>query len=146
MKLNNLKIINRLIWSQFFLHFLVFFIIFLTIFYPLSVPSFVKIYNFHVFDIMKEELMLRKGLFPGIEGHIVLGLIILKLISYVLILLRKRLGIGLFYLIVVVSFFTGLTDGDTLSIAWMRSIDYVSTTIDGMLIALLLFTDIKKKF
>ena len=146
MKLNNLKIINHLIWSQFFLHFLVFFILFLTIFYPFSLPSFMKVYNFHVFDILKEELMLRKGLFPGIEGHIVLGLIILKLISYVLILLRKKLGIGLFYLIVIATFFTGLTDGDTLSIAWMRSIDYVSVTIDGMLIALLLFTDIKKKF
>jgi len=90
--------------------------------------------------------MLRKGLFPGIEGHIVLGLIILKLISYVLILLRKKLGIGLFFLIVIATFFTGLTEGDTLAIAWMRSIDYVSVTIDGMLLALLLFTDIKKKF
>jgi len=146
MKLNNQKIINRLIWSQFFLHFLVFFILFLTIFYPLSLPSFMKIYNFHVFDILKEELMLRKGLFPGIEGHIVLGLIILKLISYVLILLRKKLGIALLFLIVVATFFTGLIEGDTLAIAWMRSVDYVSVTIDGMLLALLLFTDIKKKF
>jgi len=87
--------------------------------------------------------MLRKGLFPGYGGHVVLALIILKLISYVLILLRKKLGIGLFYLIVIATFFTGLTDGDTLSIAWMRSIDYVSVTIDGMLLALLLFSKYK---
>jgi len=146
MKLNNLKIINRLIWSQFFLHFLVFFILFLTIFYPLSLPSFMKIYNYHVFDVLQEELMLRKGLFPGYGGHVVLALIILKLISYVLILLRKKFGVGLFFFIVVATFFIGLTDGDTLAIAWMRSIDYVSVTIDGMLLALLLFTDIKKKF
>ena len=90
--------------------------------------------------------MLKQALFPGIEGHIVLGLIILKLISYVLILLRKKLGVGLFFLIVLATFFTGLTYGDSLSIAWMRSIEYVSVTIDGMLLSLLLFTDIKKKF
>ena len=146
MKINNQKIINRLIWSQFFLHFLVFFIFFLTIFFPLSLPDFMKIYNYHVFDILKEELMLRKGLFPSIEGHIVLGLIIFKLISYVLILLRKKIGISLFFLIIVSTFFTGLTYGDSLFIAWMRSIDYVSVTIDGMLLALLLFTDIKRNF
>lgn len=146
MKLKDQEIIKHLIWAQFFLHFLLFFILFLTIVSPYTVPSFVKIYNFHVFDILKEELMLRKGFFPGLGGHIVLGLIILKLISYVLILLKKRLGIGLFFLIVTATFILGLFDGDSLSIAWMRSIDYVSVTIDGMLVALLLFTDIKKKF
>jgi len=146
MNFKDQEIIKRLIWTQFFLHFLVFFILFLTIISPYTVPSFVKIYNYHVFDILKEELMLRKGFFPGLWGHIVLGLIILKLISYVLILLKKRSGIGLFFLIVTATFLLGLFDGDTLSIAWMRSIDYVSVTIDGMLLALLLFTDIKKKF
>jgi len=146
MKLKDQEIIKHLIWAQFFLHFLLFFILFLTIISPYTVPSFVKIYNYHVFDILKEELMLKKGFFPGLWGHIVLGLIILKLISYVLILLKKRLGIVLFFLIVITTFLLGLFDGDTLSIAWMRSIDYVSVTIDGMLLALLLFTDIKKKF
>lgn len=139
MKFKDQEIIKRLIWTQFFLHFLVFFILFLTIISPYSVPSFVKIYNYHVFDILKEELMLKKGLFPGLWGHIVLGLIILKLISYVLILLKKRSGIGLFFLIVIATFLLGLFDGDTLSIAWMRSIDFLSVTIDGMLIAILLF-------
>ena len=146
MKLINQKVINQLVWAQFFLHFLVFFILFLTIFFPFYLPDFMKIYNFHVFDAIKEELMIRKGLFPDIQGHLVLGMIIVKLVAYILILLRKKLGISLLLLIIIGTFFQGITSGDDLSIAWMKSIDYVSVTIDGMLLALLLFTDIKKKF
>jgi len=143
MKLINQKVINQLVWAQFFLHFLVFFILFLTIFFPFYLPDFMKIYNFHVFDAIKEELMMRKGLFPDIQGHLVLGMIIVKLVAYILILLRKKLGISLLLLIIIGTFFQGITSGDDLSIAWMKSIDYVSVTIDGMLLALIIFSKYK---